>query len=100
MNVPVMLEKTGENGYRATALLPTEPVAEAPSRDEALNKLQCLLEEKLAGAELVELNVRAQGSNDSWARFAGIWKDDPSIDEVVKNIEEYRRELDADPERA
>lgn len=29
-------------------------------------------------------------------RFAGVFKDDPLFDEVVEEIEAYRREIDAD----
>jgi hypothetical protein len=36
MDVSVMLEQVSANGYRATALVPTPRVAEAPTRDEAV----------------------------------------------------------------
>jgi hypothetical protein len=31
--------------------------------------------------------------------FAGTWKDRPDLAEFEQNIREYRREVDADPDR-
>lgn len=42
--------------------------------------------ERLVGALLDKENP--------WVRLAGIWKDDPQIDEFRAAVEEYRREVD------
>jgi hypothetical protein len=41
---------------------------------------------------------KAPDSKHPWMKFAGIFKDDPTFDEVQAYIEQYRRELDAEIE--
>jgi hypothetical protein len=38
--------------------------------------------------------MEAPKSGHHWMNFAGMYKDNPLFDEVVSNIEAYRRELD------
>ena len=99
MNVSVMLEQVRENGYRATALVPTPLVAEAPTRDEAVDMIRGLISERLSGAELIQVEVPLATQPNPWLAIAGTWRDHPDVDEVVENISAYRREVDADPDR-
>jgi hypothetical protein len=99
MDVSVMLEQVQGNGYRATALVPTPLVAEAPTRDEAVDKIRALISEKLSQAELIQIQVPVSTESNPWLAIAGIWRDHPDIDEVEENIQAYRREIDADPDR-
>ena len=98
MDVSVVLEKVDDNGYRATALMPTAVVAEAPTRDQAVDRIVALLSERLAHSEVIQVEVPASCVNP-WLSIAGTWRNHPDIDAVVDNIESYRREVDADPER-
>ncbi len=59
MDVSVMLEQVAGNGYRATALVPTPLVAEAPTREEAVDRIRALVGEKLFRAELIQIKVPA-----------------------------------------
>lgn len=99
MDVSVMLEQVKDNGYRATALVPTPLVAEAPSRDEAVDRIRTLISERLSRVELIHVQVPVGGEANPWLAFAGTWRDHPDVDEVLANIQAYRREIDADPER-
>lgn len=99
MDVSVMLEQVKGNGYRATALMPASLVAEAPTRNEAVEKIQSLLSEKFAGAELIQVTVPIGYTSNPWLAIAGTWSDHPDLDEVLENIQEYRREVDGDPNR-
>lgn len=98
MDVSVVLEKVDGNGYRATALMPTAVVAEAPTRDQAVDRIRALLSDKLAHSEVIQVEVPASCGNP-WLSIAGTWHNHPDIDDVVDHIEAYRREVDADPER-
>ena len=49
------------------------------------------------GVELVGLEVGAP-TNDPWMEFAGMFKDDPWIEDWKQSVEEYRRSVDEDPE--
>jgi hypothetical protein len=97
MDIPVLLERVAGNGYRARAIEPLALTAEAPTRDEALQKLRELIAERLAaGAELVRLEV--PGSEHPFARFAGDLRDDPLLEAWEKAMAEYRRQMDEDPD--
>ena len=98
MDIAVMLERVDNNGYRATALMPTPLVAEAPTRSEAVERIRELVTDRLSGAELIRLQVPAAEGNPSLA-IAGSWRDHPDLDEVRENIEAYRREVDDDSDR-
>ena|SRR5438093_263744 len=94
---PVLIEPIAGNGYRARGGEPLPLCAEGATREKALAKLKEQLQARLSnGAELVPLEVPA--SPNPWVEFAGMFKDDPLFDDWQKAIEEYRREVDADPD--
>jgi hypothetical protein len=97
MDVPVLLEQVSDNGYRATALVPATLVAEAPTRDEVVNRISTLIREKFSRAELIRIEVSTQ--SNPWLAIAATWKDRTDVDAVVENIREYRQQVDADPDR-
>jgi hypothetical protein len=99
MDVSVIVEQVQNNGYRATALVPIPLVAEASTRDEAVNRIRALIGERLSRAELIQVQVPAPVSANPWLAIAGTWRDHPDVHEVMENIQEYRREVDADPHR-
>ena len=99
MDVSVMLEQIQGNGYRATALVPTPLVAEAPTREEAVDKIRGLIGERLSHAEFIHVEVPANAGPNPWLDIAGTWRDHPDVDKVIENIQAYRREVDADPDR-
>ena len=99
MDVSVMLERVDDNGYRATALVPTPLIAEAPTRNEAVEKIRALIGETLSRAELIRVEVPLAGSESPWLSIAGTWRDHPDLDAVRANIEAYRQEVDSDPDR-
>ena len=97
MEIRVAIERVAGNGYRARGgeLFPF--TAEGETREQALAKLQALIEERLkSGTEVVTLQVDG-GQQSAWQAMAGMFKDDPLFDEWQKAIEEYRREVDEDP---
>src|SRR5437879_2514244 len=86
MDVSVMLEQCQDNGYRATALVPTPLVAEAATRDEAVDRIRVLLSERLSHVELIQVEVPVGTRANPWLSIAGTWRDHPDVDEVVENI--------------
>jgi hypothetical protein len=99
MDVSVMLEQVSENGYRATALVPTPLVVEAPTREEAVDRIRALISARFARAELIQIPVSVTNEPNPWLAIAGTWRDHPDLDEVVESINAYRREVDAAPNR-
>jgi hypothetical protein len=97
MQIPVLIERVDSNGYRARGLEPFGFTAEGATEEEALQKLREQVQSRLAsGARVVQLDVPEE---HPWARFAGTWKEgDPFIEEWKKAVEEYRRQIDEDPD--
>ncbi len=99
MTISVLVERVEGNGYRARSGEPLVLATEGATQEEALLKLRELIQSRIAaGAQLVELDITTK-TPPPWARFAGRWKaDDPLIEEWEKEVAEYRREMDEDPD--
>jgi hypothetical protein len=94
MQVDVLIEPIGKNGFRATSGVPIALSAEGGTRNEALAKLRELLLSKLTnGYELVTLEIPV-GPAHPLLKDAGWLKDDPSYDEWRAAIDENRRRED------
>lgn len=91
----VLVEKTGEEMYTARVLAWPDCAVEAATREEALRHIRTLILERLAKAEIVTLEIRPEEVAHSWLPFAGMWADDPNMEEFRAEIARYRRELDA-----
>jgi hypothetical protein len=98
MQIPVLIEPIAGNGYRARGGEPLALVVEAPTREEALAKLQEQLQARLRnGAEIVPLETAPQPH--PLAKFVGMFKGDPLIKHWKKSMAEYRRQIDQDADR-
>ncbi len=93
MTYEVVVEN-GRNGYTATVMGWPSCIARAPTREQALARLQEDLSRRLTKVEIVSLDVDPQ--QHPMLKFAGVFKDDPLFDDVAEEIEAYRREIDAD----
>lgn len=97
MRIPVLIEPVARNGFRARGIEPFAVSAKGATREEALAKLRAIIEDRLKnGAELVELEVGPP--SNPWMEFAGMFKDDPWIEDWKRSIEEYRQKVDEDPD--
>ncbi|HVS34938.1 MAG TPA: hypothetical protein VMS17_05110 [Gemmataceae bacterium] len=89
----MLIEPVANNGYRATGGSPLPVVIEAATREEALAKIKETLEARLRnGAELVQVELGPQPH--PLAEFAGMFKDDPYFEDVLKIMAENRRKMD------
>ncbi len=96
MQIPVLVERLKGNGYRARGSEPFAVSAKGSTRAEALAKLRAKIQARLKkGTEIVRLEIGPQPH--PWMEFAGMFKDDPLFDDWPKAIEEYRRQVDEDP---
>ena len=93
MEIPIIVEPTGENSFRASSGGLWGLEIEAPTRDEAVQRLRELIDDRLdAGAEVFELEIR--GRVHPLARFAGMLKDDPLLQPWKDAMAEYRRQTE------
>ena len=97
MQIPVLVERVKGNGYRARGKEPFAVSAKGATREEALTKLRAKIQTRLKnGTEIVGLEVGPQP--DPWSELAGMFKDDPWIEDWKKSIEEYRQKVEDDPD--
>ncbi len=97
LNYSVLVEAK-EGGYQATVWGLPEYQVFAQTREEALNNLHELVNTRLKNIEIVTQEIAAPKSEHPWMKFAGKYKDDPQFDDMLADIEAYRRELDAEME--
>jgi hypothetical protein len=94
MQIPILIEPTAGNAFRAKSGEPLALTVEGATADEAVKKLKCLLESKLHnGTRMTMVDIGPQ--EHPLARFAGRYDpNDPMIAEWQEAVEEYRRQKD------
>jgi hypothetical protein len=99
VGIQVLVERVGKGRFRATSGEPLPATAEARTRDAALAKLKKEVGKRLRnGAELVSMDLTAQPQQNPWTEFAGMFADDPWIEDWKRSMADYRRQKDAEPE--
>jgi predicted RNase H-like HicB family nuclease len=99
MEITVLMEPGEGNRVRATSLSLPGFVSEGASREEALARLGQMIRDQLAHAEITKIEVQLPCDSHPLMALAGTWKDRPDLAEFEQNIREYRRQIDADPDR-
>lgn len=92
----VLIEHQPEGQVSAMVLGWQDCRVEGETKEDALNKLRQLLNNRLQNTEIVSLDVSIPESEHPWMKFAGMFNDDPDFDDVLADIEAYRREVDED----
>ena len=92
----VMVEQESDGTWLAQVLGWSECRTQALNREDAIEELQRVLNERLSKAEVLYYNAPVSPVEHPWMKDAGMYKNDPSFEEVLENIAEYRRELDSD----
>jgi hypothetical protein len=83
MTFPILVQPQGGR-FQASVLGSTAMAADGATKEEALAALRANLNLRFAKGELVLLDVPYRAVTD----FAGLFKDDPTLDDIVK--EAYR----------
>ena len=97
MQIPVLVERLKGNGYRARGKDPFAVSARGATREEALAKLRAKIMTRLKnGTEIVGLEVGSQAH--PLAEFAGMFKDDPDFEDVLKIMADNRKRMNEDPD--
>jgi hypothetical protein len=94
MQLTVLVEQIDQQTYRAETAQPVLMTTEGRTRDEALERLLKLAQQRLATGEIVHLELSDVAAAHPWLPYAGIWKDHLEADTLLDNIAEYRRQLD------
>lgn len=93
MKINVLLRPAVPKGYIATVLGWPSLMIEGSTKDDALKLAREAVMQQLSEFELVTLDL-AQNANDPWAKFAGMWENDPTFDDFLAEVAAYRKEVD------
>ncbi len=96
MTFQIFVQQRPEQGYLASVVGIPDCMAEGETKEEAVAKAKEVLNQLLSQGELVTVEI-ANGNHSSenpWLALYGRFKDDPTYDDFLAAIEEYRRELD------
>lgn len=98
MKIQVLIEQMAANGYRVTGSAPFSFSVEAESREAALDQFRERINSQLAsGAEIAHVDI-GEPEPHPMEKFFGMWSpDDPEIEKWREAVEEYRRQVDEDP---
>ena len=98
MQYPVLVHRNRAGRYEAVSLSVPTCAGRGNNRDEALLDLKCLLEEWLYSAEMTTIEVNApdithddssetkKSVRNPWLSMAGMFKDDPALEEMLEEI--------------
>jgi hypothetical protein len=96
VQLPVLIERIAGNGYRASGGEPLALTAEGPTREAALAKLKEQVQARLGHhAEVVPMELTPEPH--PLAEFAGMFKDDPDFQKVLRTISRNRIKMNIDP---
>jgi hypothetical protein len=97
MKIPILIEQTADQSFRATGGEPFAQSVEAGTPEEAIQKFQECVDTKVAqGAKIVSLELPDE--MNPWLDGAGMFQNDPLFDEWQKTISEQRAEGNKDTE--
>jgi len=94
----VIIEQEKEGKYKATVWGLADCQATGNTKEAALTKINQLLTARLQNAELVVQEMALPKSENPWIKFAGMYKDNPLFNEMLSEMEAYRREVDEELE--
>ena len=96
-----VLVRQKDSHYVAVALGMPEVSAEAPTRQDAIQRVSDALEAYLANSEIVTIDVAAHivaPERKSLNEFIGMWSDDEQFDMFIEQINLNRVAIDANPD--
>ncbi|HSX80670.1 MAG TPA: hypothetical protein VLQ80_19120 [Candidatus Saccharimonadia bacterium] len=95
MQLTVLVERINDHTYRAETAQPVSLATEGRTREEALERLRTLAQQRLTAGEMVHLDLAEVPAAHPWVPYAGLWRDHPDIEALLDTITEERRRLDA-----
>ena len=102
MQYPVLIHRNRAGRYEAVSLSVPTCAGRGNNRDEALQDLKRLLEDWLHSAEMTTIEVNApeikhddssetkKSVRNPWLSMAGIFKDDPALEEMLEDMYTFR----------
>ena len=98
MQYQIFVQSHAEQGFVASVVGMPNVSVEGVTEDEAIAKVKIALESQLALGKLVTIEVADQvidHDSDPWLKNMGIFADDPTFDDFLREVTAYRQQVDA-----
>lgn len=98
MQYQVFVQGQAGQGFIAAVIGMHDCIAEGQTKEEAIARARAALEERLAQGEIVTIEVESgnKPTGNPWLDSAGVFRNDPTFDDFLAEIEKNRRETDAE----
>ncbi|MEZ4659692.1 MAG: hypothetical protein R2911_19225 [Caldilineaceae bacterium] len=93
MAFDVILMQQANNGYLARPVLWPDTSVQGATRQEALERVQVLIRDLLSRTQLVQVEVDVPADHP-WLAKAGLFATDPTWDDFIQRMADFRRHLD------
>jgi predicted RNase H-like HicB family nuclease len=92
----VILQKQTNNGYIARPVLWPDSAVHGATEEEALSRVHGLIRDLLERTQFVklEVDVPEKQALSPWYTKAGIFADDPTWEDFLQTMADYRHQLD------
>ncbi|BAY90151.1 MULTISPECIES: type II toxin-antitoxin system HicB family antitoxin [unclassified Tolypothrix] len=94
-----LIEKNQDGTFSATLIGLSDCKSIGQTENEAIEKLQDMLQARLSNSKLVTLQIQSLKTENPWIKVAGMYKDNPLFDEVLAEIEAERQIISAEQEK-
>ncbi len=98
MQYQVFVQNQTNNGFIAAIIGMPDCLAEGHTKEEAIANAKTALQSRLARGEVVTIDVEPSTNQEAnpLLKHFGRFKDDPTFDDYLAEIEAYRRQVDAE----
>lgn len=99
MTFDVILQQQGENNFIARPVLWPDSSVKGASQQDALSQVRLLIRDLLARTQLVQVEVDYPETEEEnpWITTSGIFSDDPTWDDFIAEMAQYRQEVEEAP---
>ncbi|GIK55954.1 MAG: hypothetical protein HND44_14225 [Chloroflexi bacterium] len=96
MTFDVILQKRMNDGYTARPLLWPDSTVYGTTEQEALERVRALIRDLLEQTQFVQVDIETSETqkDNPWIAKAGMFADDPTWDDFLQAMTDYRRQLD------
>jgi hypothetical protein len=97
MRYQIFVQHQANNGFVAAVLGIPDCIAEGQTEEEAIANAKASLSSRLAQGKIVSVELEdltGKTTGNPWLESFGVFKDDPTFDDFLEKIAEYRRQVD------